>query len=334
MATTSPKQLSLGSSIFSHDVKVRGVSKCARAKASSSCSRRSDILCHTTLTRGFPPCAVNVTWAFDAALLDVVRVPNGNFKTLNIPTWKKRNQNKIPEVKRDFFASCFFHRVKKQNSSTIFLLIFSCPISFQNHRSRQLKPLFTQSIIKGNGCLSIFHIQPSIFNNLHSSRHQNNGESTLSHHTPWKCCSNWLGSWIRRGLRHLQHFGLSPLISNWRQKNDGIFQHVPKTKCEKKHQNPPEPPATFGEITCIFPDPFAFPSPASLAARSHSAIRVAVVFVVLGPSQRRGRTTERKPPCRKSRAIRGAAPAASYSTSPLPARARAAVWESEKSVQS
>lgn len=62
---------------FLTSVKVRGVSKCARAKASWSCSRRSDILCHTTLTRGFPPCAVNVTWAFDAALLDVVRVPNG-----------------------------------------------------------------------------------------------------------------------------------------------------------------------------------------------------------------------------------------------------------------
>lgn len=116
MATTSPKQLSLGSSIFSHDVKVRGVSKCARAKASWSCSRRSDILCHTTLTRGFAPCAVNVTWAFDAALLDVVRVPNGDFKTLNIPTWKKPTKTRFRRS-NETFASCFL--VKKQNSSSI-----------------------------------------------------------------------------------------------------------------------------------------------------------------------------------------------------------------------
>ena len=74
---------------FLTSVKVRGVSKCARAKASWSCSRRSDILCHTTLTRGFAPCAVNVTWAFDAALLDVKRPKRGINKTLNIPTWKK-----------------------------------------------------------------------------------------------------------------------------------------------------------------------------------------------------------------------------------------------------
>ena len=107
MATTSPKQLSLGSSIFSHDVKVRGVSKCARAKASWSCSRRSDILCHTTLTRGFAPCAVNVTWAFDAALLDVKRPKRGINKTLNIPTWKKRTKTRFWRS-NETLASCFW----------------------------------------------------------------------------------------------------------------------------------------------------------------------------------------------------------------------------------
>ena len=94
-------------------------------------------------------------------------------------------------------------------------------------------------------------------------------------------------------------------------------RHFPA--CSKNQMRKKTPKATKNHLHLSG----AFPSPASLAARSHSAIRVAVVFVVLGPSQRRGRTTERKPPCRKSRAIRGAAPAASYSTSPLPARARA-----------
>ena len=112
----------------------------------------------------------------------------------------------------------------------------------------------------------MFHIQPSIFNNLHSTTwHQNNGESTLSNHTPWKCCSNWLSSWIRRGLRHLQHFGLSPRISNWRSKERWHFSSMfqkPTILRKKKKKNPPEPPATFGEFHLPrFRIPFAFPIP-------------------------------------------------------------------------
>ena len=76
---------------------------------------------------------------------------------------KKFYQNKILEVKRDF-GILLFQRVKKQNSSTILFNNFC----MSNLVSR-----------KRAGCLSIFHIQPSIFNNLHSTtRHQNNGEST------------------------------------------------------------------------------------------------------------------------------------------------------------
>ena len=222
---------------------------------------------------------------------------------------KKFYQNKILEVKRDF-GILLFQRVKKQNSSTILFNNFC----MSNLVSR-----------KRAGCLSIFHIQPSIFNNLHSTtRHQNNGEST---HTLEE--SLQLAQLVDKE-RSQTSPTLWPLTTHLQlaSKERWHFPACSKNQqsCEKKkHQNPPEPPATFGEFHLPrFRIPSRCPSRASLAARSHSAIRgPAVVFVVLGPSQRRGRTTERKPPCRKSRAIRGAAPAASYSTSPLPARARA-----------
>lgn len=206
--------------------------------------------------------------------------------------------------------------------------MFSCPILFQNHRIRQRWTIFYQKHHLGKrACLSRFHIQPSIFNNLHS---------TTRHQKQW-----WIDTVKSHTLEVLLQLAqlvdkersqtsptLWPLTTH-RQLASKDWWHFPacsknQQSCEKKntkiHQNH-QPP--LEKSLGSFRIPLRFPSPASLAARSHSAIRVAVVFVALGPSQRRGRTTERKPPCRKSRAIRGAAPAASYSTSPLPARARA-----------
>ena len=171
---------------------------------------KSDILCHTTLTRGFTPFigvkpAVGVTWL--AALFE-----KGKETKTHRPVIKLTGQ------------SCF---------KTIGL--------------GSVKPFSTKSIIHGNDCFySTQYFQQPTF--VHP-RHQNNGKSHtleeslqlalvdkeryLTSPTLWPVNSTHLTS-------HQKNDGI--FCRMFKNRNA-------KQKTKKKHQIPPKPPASFGGIS-------------------------------------------------------------------------------------